>query len=116
MKDDVTIRVRVNHKVDENTIEDLNYDMKGYTRDYPASQFSDLNLAHAEYKTFARTVFVPNLFYEYVAYVNPGSGKPNVFSVAMSKRTEPATEAELKAYEAILKSLVWLSATITDKK
>ena len=116
VKDDVTIRVRVNHKVDENTIEDLNYDMKGYTRDYPASQFSDLNLAHAEYKTFARTLFVPNLFYEYVAYVNPGSGKPNVFSVAMSKRTEPATEAELKAYEAILKSLVWLSATITDKK
>jgi hypothetical protein len=116
VKSDVTVRVRVNRKVDENTIEDLNYDMKGYKKEFPAAQFSDLNLAHAEYKTFSRTVFVPNQFYEYVAYVNPGPGKPYVFSVAMSKKSDPATEAEIKAYEAVLKSLVWLSSAEFHQK
>jgi hypothetical protein len=111
VKNDVTIRVRINDKVDENTIEDLNYDMQGYKKEFPAAQFSDLSLAHAEYKTFAKTVFVPNQFYEYVAYLNPGPGHPFTFSVAMSKKQEPATEAELNAFGAVLKSLVWLSAT-----
>jgi hypothetical protein len=116
VKNDVTIRVRVNHKVDENTIEDLNYDMQGYKKSFPDAQFSDLNIAHAEYKTFARTVFVPNRFYEYVAYVNPGPEKPYVFSVAMSKKTGPATEAELKAYDAVLKSVVSFSSTEKRKQ
>jgi len=44
---DLTIRVRVNRKVDENTIEDLNYDLQGYRKDYPSAQFSDLNITHA---------------------------------------------------------------------
>jgi hypothetical protein len=115
-KNDVTIRVRVNHKTDENTIEDLEYDMQGYRKEYPAVQFSDLKISHDKYKTFARTAYIPKSFYEYVAYLNPGTGNPYIFSVAMSKRDEPATEAELKAFESILKSLVWLSATPTDNK
>jgi hypothetical protein len=106
---DVTIRVRINKKVDENTIEDLNYDMEGYKQHFPGVQFSDLNLAHAEYKTFARVAFVPNQFYEYVAYLNPGPGKRFILSVAMSKKGAPASESELKAYETVLKSIAWLS-------
>ena len=108
-KDDVTIRVRVNNKVDENTIEDLNYDMDRYKKDFPNVQFSDLNVTHPEYETHARTAFVPNDFYEYVAYLNPGAGKQFILSVAMSKKSEPASDEELKAYEAVLKSIVWLS-------
>jgi len=108
--DDVTIRVRVNSKVDENTIEDLQYDMDQYKRDHPNVQFQDLNVAHAEYKTFPKLMSVPGRFYEYVAYLNPGPGRPFIFSVAMSTRKEPATGEELKAYEAVLKSVVWLSA------
>lgn len=114
-KNDVTIRVRINGKQDENTIEDLNYDMEGYKKEFPKAQFADLNIAHAEYKTFARTVFIPNQFYEYVAYLNPGPGRRFLFSVAMSKKNGPATDRELKAYEVVLKSVVWLSSTETEK-
>ena len=38
-KNDVTIRVRVNNKVDENTIEDLNYDMDGYKKNFSNVQY-----------------------------------------------------------------------------
>jgi hypothetical protein len=116
LKNDVTIRVRVNEKQDENTIEDLNYDMRGYKKDFPKAQFRDLDLAHAEYKTFARAVFVPGQFYEYVAYLNPGPDKRFTFSVAMSTKTEPATDKELKAFEAVLKSVVWLSSAKSQKR
>lgn len=115
-KDDVTIRVRVNKKQDENTIEDLNYDMQGYKEEFPIAQFMELHIAHPEYKTFARTVFMPKQFYEYVAYINPGVGAPNVISVAMSTKETPATEQELKAYQAILASIRWLPASIPAKR
>jgi hypothetical protein len=112
----VTIRVRVNGKQDENTIEDLNYDMQGYKKEFPEAQFADLQIVHAEYKTFARTVFMPGKFYEYVAYLNPGPGKRFIFSVAMSKENEPASEQELRAFETVLNSVLWLPSTIqTDK-
>ena len=106
---DITIRVRVSKKIDENTIEDLNYDMDGYKKEFPDAQFQDLNVEHAEYKTFTKLVFVPNRFFEYVAYLNPGPGRPYIFSVAMSTYKKPATDEELEAYESILKSLVWLA-------
>jgi hypothetical protein len=106
--DDVTVRVRVNKKVDENTVEDLNYDLDGYKMDFPNAQFQDFNISHAEYKTFTKLVFVSNQFYEYIAYLNPGPGRPFIFSVAMSTRKSPATVEELKAYESIIKSIAWL--------
>lgn len=113
-EDDVTIRVRLNKKVDENTIEDLNYDLKGYREEFPAAQFQDLSVAHAEFKTFSKLVFIPGKFYEYIAYLNPGAGRPFIFSVAMSAGKKPATDEELKAYQAVLGSLVWLSGSKTQ--
>jgi len=106
---DVTIRVRVNSKVDENTIEDLNYDMDGYKKQFSNVQFSNLSVVHPQYETFARTVFIPKKFYEYVAYLNPGPGKRVVLSVAMSKKGDPANDGEMKAFETVLKSVAWLS-------
>lgn len=106
----VTIRVRVNKKVDENTVEDLNYDMQQYKKDYPAAEFSILSVAHPDYKTFAKLVYVSDRFYEYVAYVNPGSVSKFNFSVAMSKKISPATPDEWKAFQEVLESLIWLSA------
>ncbi len=106
---DVTIRVRLNKKVDENTIEDLNYDMEQYKKDYPEAKFNDLSIEHPEYKTFVKLVYMPDQFYEYVAYVNPGPISKFTFSAAMSKRLKPATPEELMAFESVLKSLLWLS-------
>jgi hypothetical protein len=115
LRHDVTIRVRVNKKQDENTIEDLNYDMEQYRKKYPPIQFSDLKVIHPEYKTFAKTAFLPGQFYEYAAYLNPGEGKPFIFSVAMSKKSTPATDDELKAFESVLKSVLWLTASVITK-
>jgi len=115
LKHDVTIRVLVSKKSDENTIEDLNYDMQQYKKKYPTAQFKDLNVAHSEYKTFARNVFVLNQFYEYVAYLNPGPGKSLIFSVSMSKMNAPATDGELKAYESVLESVQWLTSRVITK-
>ena len=106
---DITIRVRLNKKVDENTIEDLNYDMGQYKKDYPKAEFNDLSVEHPEYKTFAKLVLMPDQFYEYVAYINPGSMSKFTFSVAMSKRLKPATPEELRVYESVLSSLLWIS-------
>jgi hypothetical protein len=106
----VNIRVRVNKKVDENTIEDLDYDMEQYKKEYPKAEFGDLLINHPEYETFAKLVYVPNQFYEYVAYINPGAISKFTFSVAMSKNSNSATPEEMKAFESVLNSLVWLSS------
>ena len=111
----VNIRVRINSKVDENTVEDLNYDMEQYKKKFPTAEFSNLSVAHPEYKTFARLVCVPDQFYEYVAYINPGPRSKFMFSTAMSKDSKPATAEEWKAYETVLKSLVWLPAGSDQK-
>jgi len=113
--ENVTIRVRVNRKVDENTIEDLNYDMEQYKKEFPEAEFTDLSVKHPEYRTFAKLVCVPDQFYEYVAYINPGPVSRFTFSAAMSKTSKPATPEEMKAFESVLKSLVWLSAGVSQK-
>jgi hypothetical protein len=112
---DVTIRVRINDKQDENTIADLNSDMQQYRKDYPDARFEGFDVAHEEYKTFAKLVFVPKRFYEYVAYLNPGRETRFIFSVAMSKMNAPATNAELTAYKTVLQSVLWLSPTVVIK-
>jgi hypothetical protein len=111
----VTIRVRVNSKTDENTIEDLNYDMEQYKKEFSKAEFSDLSVTHPEYKTYAKLVYVSDQFYEYVAYINPGLVSNFTFSAAMSKNSKPATSEEMKAFESVLKSLVWLSAKTGQK-
>jgi hypothetical protein len=113
---DVTIRVRVNGKVDENTAEDLKFDLQQYKKDYPKAVFRDLKAPHPDYKTFSKLVYVPGDFYEYIVYVNPGPQSKIAFSVAMSKMSAPATQDELKAFESVLKSLVWLSNSAPIQK
>lgn len=115
LRHEVTIRVRVNKKQDENTIEDLNYDLEQYRKKYPLIHFSDFKIAHSEYKTFAKSAFLPGQFYEYVAYLNPGEGKPYIFSVAMSRKSTPATDPELKAFESVLESVQWLTASVITR-
>jgi hypothetical protein len=101
----VQIRVRVNEKVDENTAEDLNADMREYKKKYPKVEFAPLDIAHPEYRTYGKVFELPNDFYEYVAYLNPGPGSSYTLSVAMSKEKAPATSEELAAYTKVLKSL-----------
>jgi hypothetical protein len=106
----VEIRIRVNSKVDENTIEDLNADIAGYRKKFPNLQLEDLPVEHPKYKTFPKLLFVSGSFYEYVTYLNPGPESRLMFSIALSKTGSRASDAELRAFEEILKSLSLLSA------
>jgi hypothetical protein len=87
------IRVRVNNKIDENTVKDLQHDMEEYKRQYPKVQFEDIRVDHPT---------------EYVAYLNPGKGNPIQLAVSLSKRRVPATREELGAYREVVRSLVLL--------
>src|SRR5436305_12043765 len=109
---DVTLRIRVNHKVNEDTAGDLNVDMDGYRREYPKVQFGELAVEHPAFTVFPKVFFIPGEFYEYVVYLNPGPKAPLIFSVAMSVQGRPATEAELAALKTVTKSLTVLAGNV----
>jgi len=101
----VNIRVRLNEKTDNDPHADMMADVDQYKRQYPSTQFADVNVGHPEYKSSVKVFFTPGEFYEYVAYVNPGPGHHLMFSVAMSIEKRAATKDEISAYEHVLRSL-----------
>ena len=102
------IRVSVANKTDENINEDLAHDMNEYRAKYPNIAFKNLAISHPEYKVFPKLFSVPDCFYEYVAYVNPGHSKKLMFSVSMNKQKMEASAFELDAYQKIIASLQML--------
>jgi hypothetical protein len=106
----VKIRIRVNSKVDENTLEVLNADTAGLRKKFSKLELEDLTVEHAGWKTYAKLLFVPGSIYEYVAYLNPGPDSRLMFSVALSKTGSRASDAELKAFAEILESIRLLSS------
>ncbi len=101
----VNIRIRLNRKTTEEPREDMDADVSGYKKQYPAAQFSALKIDHPEYRSSAKLFFTPGDYYEYVAYLNPGAEHSLMFSITMSKEKVSATTAELAALEHILRSL-----------
>lgn len=100
-----TIRVRVNPKADEDTAGDLAAELDGYRVSYPALTSAELAAHHPVYGTVAAVLFRPGLFYEYIAYLNPGRSVPWSVAVTLSKPRAPATSAELAAFEAVVRSI-----------
>ena len=103
------IRVRVGNKTDENTAEDLAYDMKGYKEKYPKIEFVELQVSHPSYAVFAKLFTLPKKFCEYVVYINPGPENSHLLSASMNTGKQPATEAELAAFREVIESLSMLS-------
>ena len=99
------IRVLVARKVDEDTATDLAHDMKGYQAQYKDVKFKDIKVAHPTYRPFAKLFYAPGRFFEYVTYLNPGVGKPQLLSVSMNKQQSEATESEFSAYTRVIASL-----------
>jgi hypothetical protein len=100
-----TIRVRVNPKSDEDTSGDLAAELDGYRGIYPELLAAELSAHHGTYDTVAAVLFRPGLFYEYIAYLNPGPRVPWSVTVALSKPRVPATSSELAAFEAVVRSI-----------
>lgn len=104
------IRIRLNDKVDESTAADLQYDMDGYKQRHPDIEFRNLEVSHPNYAVHAKLFTVPNRFYEYTVYLNPGQGIPHTFSVAMYKSDSEATAEEMAAFRDVVGSVVFLTA------
>lgn len=104
------IRVGISHKEDENTAEDLAFDMKGYQEEYPGVQFEALEVSHPSYRVFSKEFTLPGKFHEYVVYLNPGPETPYIFSVAMSPYQRAASADELEVFRAIVGSLTVIPA------
>jgi hypothetical protein len=100
-----TIRVRVNPKADEDTAGDLAAELDGYRGTYPALTSAELSAHHPTYDTVATVLFRPGLFYEYIAYLNPGRDVPWSVTVTLSKPRAPATSSELAAFETVVRSI-----------
>jgi len=73
------IRILVAKKADENTKADLEYSMESYKSKYKDIKFKDIDVSHPTYKTFPKLFFMPDTFFEYVVYINPGEGIPQFF-------------------------------------
>jgi len=95
----------VQHKFDENTALLVEGDVANIRKQYPGLQLADLDVKHPSYPTFTKTLSQPGQFFQYEAYMNPGSMFPNVLYAGMSKAKDPATPAELAAYREIVQSL-----------
>ena len=99
------IRVLVTKKTDENTAEDLNYDMEGYRKQYPGIQFKDVRVKHPEYRAYAKLFYIENGFHEYVTYLNPGKKYPYLIAVSMTIQKTKASKEDLQAYSFVVKSV-----------
>jgi hypothetical protein len=99
------IRILIADKTDENTTEDLKYDMESYRKQYPKAQFKDISVKHPEYKTYPKLFYVSNSFYEYVTYLNPGMNYRYNISVSMNVQNTEANTDDMKAYSYVIESI-----------
>ena len=99
------ILVSADHKFDENVALRMQSTIDSYRQKYPQLQLGDLDVKHPQYATYAKLLFQPGAFYQYVAYLNPGSLQPYSLYVALLKRKDAATPAEIAAFKEILESL-----------
>lgn len=102
------IRVLITDKTDENINQDVEHDMGEYRAKYPKIIFRDVAASHPQYQVYPKLFTVPDSFYEYVAYVNPGPAKRLMFSVSMNKQGKDASVLELDTYRKIIASLQML--------
>ncbi len=100
------IRVRVNKKTDENTAADLEADENAYRSRYPKVVFKSLAVSHPTYSVSSKLFAVPDEFYEYVTYLNPGPSLHFMLSISMNTGKKAASEEELKAYQSVVASIV----------
>ena len=96
------------YKQDEQTENDLIYDINSYKKDYKNLLEQELMVEHKDYKCFSKLIYVTNSFYQYIVYVNPGQKYKSGITVSMNISKRPAREDELKAFREIVSSLIMI--------
>lgn len=82
--------------------------MEAYKSKYWNIKFKDIDVSHPTYQIFPKLFFVPDTFFEYVVYINPGKGIPQPYSVSMNKQKKEATNEELEVFKSIIRSIVMI--------
>jgi len=107
------ILVSADHKFDENVALRLQSTIDGYRRKYPQMQVGEVvDVKHPLYETYVKALSQPGVFHQYVAYLNPGSLQPYTVFVALSKKPDAPTPAEIAAFKDILESLRMAPPTV----
>jgi len=105
-KSEVLVQMLVFEKQDENTIEDLMYDVNTYKQKYHNLKQKDFVSIHKEYKCYSKLVYVENEFYQYIVYINPGKKYKNGISITMNIDKREATKNEIQAFNKVIESLL----------
>jgi hypothetical protein len=100
-----TIQVSADHKFDENVSLRIQSQVEAYRSRYPGLEVADLDAKHPRYATFTKQISQAGDFYQYIAFVNPGSLSPYVFYVSLTTRKAAPTAAEAAAFRQVLESL-----------
>jgi hypothetical protein len=106
------ILVSADHKFDENVALRLQSTIDSYRQKYPQMVVGEVDVKHPLYPTYVKALSQPGVFYQYVAYLNPGSLQPYTVFVAMSKKKNAPTPAETAAFKDVLASLRMAPPTV----
>ncbi len=99
------IQILAYKKQDEDTQEDLNYDVNAYKEEYKNLKEKEFIINHAYYPTYAREVYVEGSFYQYIVYINPGRQYEFGLSVALNINNREIDQKDLEIFKEIVKSI-----------
>ena len=99
------IQVFAFKKQDENTIEDLKFDVLSYERKYSNLKQKELNIKHSTYGTFCKEVYVEESFYQYIVYLNPGEEFEFGISVALNINETELDNTDFEIFKNLVESV-----------
>ncbi len=92
-------------KQDENTIEDLNFDINSYIEKYSNLKQKNLSINHHIYKVFSKEVYVEEEFHQYIVYLNPGKGFEYGVSVTLNINKTELLNEDLEIFKNLVRSI-----------
>lgn len=100
------VQLSVFLKPDEFTEKDLEENISTYKNEYSNLKETNIDsIVHPTYRTYGKLEYVPDDFYQYIIYLNPGQQFKYGFSVGMNIYKRPANNEELDAIKLIVSSL-----------
>lgn len=100
-----TIALYAFNKQDENTQEDLLFDIKKYREHHKSVVENVFNAKNSRYTSYSSSVILDGAEHVYLVYINPGNMYKCGISIVMNTRDRIATESELASYLKIIESI-----------
>lgn len=105
-KGGTAIQVLTYKKTDEEVDKDLEQDISTIKEKNHDLKQQNIDVYSKSNTCFSKLFYVENTFYQYIAYINPGTQFHNAFSVSMNIPKRAATKEELSAFKEIISTLV----------